>query len=372
VSRLVLVGGGHAHLHVLADLAARPLAALDVTLVSPSRWHHSSGMVPGFLQGTYAEADLAIDLPELAGRAGARVVQAVARRVDADARVVETEQGALPFDVLSLDVGADPGGLSVPGVADHAMTIRPLRQAIEVRERVDALSASGRRGPVRLTVVGAGAGGVEVALALHRRVRDAGPRPEVTLVEAATDVLPDYEVPARRRAAGILTRRGIAVVLGSAVDRVEADGVTLAGGRRIATDLVVWLVGAAGPRLLADGRLPLDGRGFLLVDASLRSVSGAPIWGAGDCVTLADHPRTPKAGVYAVRQGPVLSKNLRAALGHGRPARYVPQRTFLSLLNTADGKALLRWHGLVSHSRVAWRLKDFIDRRFVGRYRSRA
>jgi selenide,water dikinase len=224
---------------------------------------------------------------------------------------------------------------------------------------------------VRLTIVGAGAGGVEVALALHRRIRDAGPRPEVTLVEAATDVLPGYETTARRRAAGILARRGVAVVLGSAVDRVEAGAVSLASGRRLSADLVVWLVGATGPRLFGGARLPLDDRGYLLADATLQAVSGAPIWGAGDCITLADHPRTPKAGVYAVRQGPVLARNLRAALGHGRRAKYVPQRTFLSLLNTADGKALLRWHGLVSHSRFAWRLKDFIDRRFVTRYRGR-
>jgi selenide,water dikinase len=101
-------------------------------------------------------------------------------------------------------------------------------------------------------------------------------------------------------------------------------------------------------------------------------VDGAPVWAAGDCATLADHPGTPKAGVYAVRQGPVLARNLRAALGDGAPAPYVPQRTFLSLLNTADGKALLRWHEVVSHSRVAWWLKDRIDRRFVSRYHARA
>ncbi len=98
-------------------------------------------------------------------------------------------------------------------------------------------------------------------------------------------------------------------------------------------------------------------------------MDGAPVWGAGDCVTLSDHPDTPKAGVYAVRQGPVLARNLRAALGEGTPGTYAPQRTFLSLLNTADGRALLRWHGVVSHSRWAWRLKDRIDRRFVRRYR---
>ena len=222
---------------------------------------------------------------------------------------------------------------------------------------------------MRVVVVGAGAGGVEVALALHRRIRTAGARPEVALVEAAAAVLPDYAPPVRRRAARILARRGIAVTTGRAADRVDGDAVGLTDGMRLPADLIVWLAGAAGPRLLAGAGLPLDARGFLLVDPTLRAVGGSPVWAAGDCATLADHPETPKAGVYAVRQGPVLDRNLRAALGDGTPRAYVPQKTFLSLLNTADGKALLRWKGVVSHSRFAWWLKDRIDRRFVRRYR---
>jgi NADH dehydrogenase FAD-containing subunit len=150
---------------------------------------------------------------------------------------------------------------------------------------------------------------------------------------------------------------------------VEADSVRLADGIRLPTDLVVWLAGAAGSRLLARTGLPLDERGFLLVDPTLRSVDGAPVWAAGDCATLVEHPETPKAGVYAVRQGPVLARNVRAAFGEGTSATYVPQKTFLSLLNTADGKALLRWRGIVSHSRFAWWLKDRIDRGFVRRHR---
>ena len=370
VTRLVLVGGGHAHLHVLADLAARPLRGAEVTLVSPSPWHHYSGMVPGFLQGVYGEGDLTIDLASLAARASARLVVAAAERIDVTGRGVEAGGARLPFDVLSLDVGAAPAGLEVPGVREHAMTVRPMRQAVSLRARVDALATPARRGPVRVTVAGAGAGGIEVALAVHRRIRETGVRPEVSLVEAASDVLPDYAPSVRRRAAGILTRRGIAVALGSPVSRVEAGGVQLAGGTRVAADLVVWLAGAAGPVVLAGAGLPLDSRGFLLVDPALRAVDGGPVWAAGDCATLTDHRETPKAGVYAVRQGPVLARNLRAALGSGRPGAYIPQRTFLSLLNTADGKALLRWHGVVSHSRFAWWLKDRIDRRFVSGYRA--
>jgi pyridine nucleotide-disulfide oxidoreductase family protein len=369
VTRLVLVGGGHAHLRVLADLAARPLADVDVTLVSPSAWHHYSGMVPGFLQGVYAEADLTIDLASLASRAGARLVLAVAERVDVAGRRVEAGGAGVPFDVLSLDVGADPAGLERPGVREHALAVRPLRHAVALRARVDALATPARRGPVRVAVVGSGAGGVEVALAVHRRIRDAGIRPEVSLIEAASSVLPEYAAPVRRRAAAILASRGIAALLGSAVSRVEAAAVHLMSGRRAAADLIVWVAGATGPAVLAGAGLPLDSRGFLRVDSTLRAVDGAPVWAAGDCATLASHPETPKAGVYAVRQGPVLMRNLRAALGAGQAAAYVPQRTFLSLLNTADGKALLRWHGVVSHSRFAWWLKDRIDRGFVRRYR---
>jgi selenide,water dikinase len=369
VKRLVLVGGGHAHLRVLADLAARPLPGVETTLVSPSTLHHYSGMVPGFLQGAYPEAALTIDLASLAARAGAGLVEAAAGGIDVGGRTVDAGGARLPFDALSLDVGAAPAGLDVPGAREHALTVRPMREAVALRTRIDGLASPARRGPVRVTVVGAGAGGVEVALAIHRRIREAGLRPEVSLVEAGPEVLPDYAAPVRRRAGDILARRGIAVAVGSEVSRVEAGAVQLANGTRSAADLVVWLAGAAGPAVLADSGLPLDARGFLLVDATLRAVGHVPVWGAGDCVTLADHPDTPKAGVYAVRQGPALARSLRAALGDGRPRAYSPQRTFLSLLNTADGKALLRWHGVVSHSRVAWWLKDRVDRRFVRRYR---
>ena len=156
--RLVLVGGGHAHLHVLGDLASRPLSGADVTLVTPTAWHHYSGMVPGFLQGVYAEADLTIDLASLAARAGVRVVEAMAERIDLNGLTVDAGGARVPFDILSLDVGATPAGLDVPGVREHAVTVRPMRQAVALRARIDALATPARRGPARVTVVGAGAG----------------------------------------------------------------------------------------------------------------------------------------------------------------------------------------------------------------------
>ena len=365
----MLVGGGHAHLEVLRALARNFPRGAEVVLVSPSPEHHYSSMVPGFLQQQYAEPELAFDLPALCRAAGARFVEAPARRVDGAARTVELDGATMEFDVASLDVGSDPAGLDVPGARVHAHAVRPMSRCRVLADALAALAADAPGESTPVCVVGGGAAGAEIAWAVHRRLARAGHRPHVTLVEREPQLLPQYAAPARRRARALLEQRGERLVVGGDVAAVARDAVTLAGGEQVASSLTVWLTGAAPNEVVRRSALAKDPRGFVLVDAGLRDAGGAPVWGAGDCVTPASHPDTPKAGVYAVREAPVLAENLRAAC-EGRPAtrRYVPQSHFLAILNTGDGRALLRWHGVLSHSRAAWRLKDWIDRRYVRRY----
>lgn len=367
--RLVLVGGGHAHLHVLRALARRPIPDTQVVLVA-SGDHFYSAMVPGFLQGQYAADELRIDLQALASRAGVRMVRATADRVDAAQRVVIANGEEIPFDLCSLDVGCEPAGRDTPGMTRWALTLRPMERALEVRSRVEALIAAAPDRPPAVVVVGGGSGGVEVALAIRNRFHAAGVRGSVSLVERGVEVLPEYDPTMRQLATRVLGERGVAVALGGRVTAVSATAVTLHNGASLPADLVVWLAGAAAPRLVAESGLAHDADGFLHVDRSLRAVDGTPIWGAGDCITLRDYPDVAKAGVYAVREAPALERSLRAAFGHGRPARFRPQRSYLSLLNTGRGWALMRWKGIHRHSRWAWRLKDMIDRRFVRRFQS--
>lgn len=366
--RVVLVGGGHAHLRVLRTLERRRSAAARWTLVSPSPTTFYSGMVPGFLQGTYVRAQIEIDLAAACARADVEFVSGSARAIDTRRRVVETDAGDLAFDHASLDVGSVPAGLELPGVGEHAWVLRPMQRAVELRARIDELADRAHRTPVRLAVVGAGAAGFEVALALHRRLTGrSGPAAmatEVLLVEAGDDLLAEYSRRVRRRAKRILDGRGIRLVTESTVTSVDAAGLWLAGGARLEADTVVWTTGPAPPPLLETSTLPLSERGYFQVDATLRAMDGAPVWGAGDCVDIGAL-EVPKAGVYAVREGPILAHNLETALGGGPARPYEPQASFLSLLNTADGRALLRWKGIVYHGRLAWWLKDWIDRRFV-------
>jgi selenide, water dikinase len=225
-------------------------------------------------------------------------------------------------------------------------------------------------GPVTVPVcvVGGGAAGVEVALAVDDALRAANRRPTVVLVEALPTLLPGHGARARRLAARRLAARGIGSYVGSAVTTVTADTVTLADGRTLPSVCTVWVAGAAAPSVIADSPLPRDAAGFLRVDHTLRAVDGAPVWGAGDCVALEGAPWVPRAGVYAVRQGPVLAHNLRAALEGGTPRRYRPQRAALALLAVGDDRAIASWRGLACEGAWVWRLKDRIDRRWVAKY----
>lgn len=358
--RLVLVGPGHTHLEILRRQSRSPLP-VELTVVTAHRRHHYSGMVPGYLQGTYEEEDLALDVPALAAAAGGEVRVDPAVGLDPERRRVRLASGGeIPYDLVSVAVGSTSAGFDRAEIAEDATLIKPLERVVALRRHLEGLEPG-----VRVAVVGGGAAGVEIALAVHRAVTGA----RLSLVEAAEDILGDFSPRFRNRVRGLLEGRGIEVCTGRRVVTVTPERVRLEDGRELEARCTIWLAGAVGFPWLAQSGLPVDERGFLLVDRALRSVGDARVFAAGDCATLEDARETPKAGVQAVRQAPVLWRSLKASLGGGQLPRYEPQESFLALLNTADGKALLRWKGLVLHNRFAWWLKDWIDRRFMARYR---
>jgi selenide,water dikinase len=370
--RLLLVGAGHAHLEIMRRLAADP-PGVELTVVSLGPRHHYSGMVPGYLQGTYSEAEIAVDVPRLAARSGGRFVAGRAVAVDPGERRVRLASGGeLAYDLASFAVGSETAGVDDPAVAAYAERIKPLARVVDLRARLLELAGRTEAGErAAVAVVGGGAAGVEVALAAARLLDDARVERRLTLFDAGPEILSGsgYSHRFRARAGEVLARRGIEVRTGARVAAVDAGAVETEDGSRLPADLTVWLTGAVASPIFQGSGLPLDDRGFLLLDDSLRSLGDPRVFAAGDCGTLASHPATPKAGVYAVREAPFLWGSLVAALSGGPAPRYRPQQGFLSLLNTADGRALLSYRGIVSHGRGAWRLKDWIDRRFVARYR---
>lgn len=365
---LVLVGGGHAHVQVLRRFMMEPAPGVHLSLVLDRAEAVYSGMVPGFVAGQYRADELEIDCVPLARRARARVVLSAATRVDPEARRIELAgRPAISYDVASLDVGSSVRGLDLPGVREHAVATRPIRDFVD---RLDERLAACARRSARLVIVGGGAAGCELALTLEARLRGRGLAPGVTLVADSPEILPGASPRLVRRVRAELAQRGVRVLCESRVARVEKDAAVLEHDEEpLPADLVVWATGAAPPALLAASPLPLCERGFVRVDSSLRVVGHPTLFAAGDCAALDAHPWVPKAGVYGVRQGPPLERNLRAALSGRRLRAYRPQRDFLSLLNTGEGSAIGAKWGLVASGAGVFRLKDWIDRRFVRRFR---
>jgi selenide, water dikinase len=365
---VVLVGGGHAHVQVLRRWAMRPVPGARLVVVVDRPVAVYSGMVPGFVAGQYAREELAIDVRPLALRAGARYVGAAAVGIDPAARrILVAGRPAIAYDTASFDVGSTVAGLDLPGVRDHAVPTRPIGRFVRT---VDDLIARARGRPAfRLVVVGAGAGGVELAFAFQARlVREGVRAPSVELVEAGPTVLAGYPAGAVARVEANARRRGIAIRCHSPVAAVHADRVELAGGGALPCDAVVWVVGAASLPLFRDAGVETDARGFVRVRPSLQVLHHDNLFAVGDCASFGEPPGLPKAGVYAVRQGPVLARNLRARVTGERLEAYRPQRDFLSLLNLGDGRAIGAKWGAAFEGPWVFRLKDWIDRRFVRRF----
>lgn len=335
-----------------------------------------SGMVPGLVAGDYARRELEIDVVPLARRAGASVVLAAALDLDPVRGELALEgRPPLRFDVASLDVGSTIRDLDRPGVAEHALATRPIADfAAALEARTADLAALAR--PARILVVGAGAAGCELAFTLEARLRRAGTRARIAIATSEPALLGGAAPALRRAVAREAAARGLEVRTGTRIERVERDAAWTAAGERIEADLVVWATGAAAldfprraePEQPVGPRLARDRDGFLEIRDTLQTVGFENVFAVGDCARLVAYPWVPRAGVYAVRQGPVLDRNLRALLAGQPLARYRPQRDFLSLLNLGDGRALGAKWGLALAGRPVFRLKDRIDRAFMARF----
>ncbi len=369
---LVLLGGGHSHVTVMRRFGMQPAPGVRLTVIARDLHTPYSGMLPGFVAGHYGFDEIHIDLAPLARFAGARLYHDEAVGLDlANRRVLCRGRPPVAYDLLSIDTGSTPR-LDVPGAAETAIAVKPIGRFIAKWEALcrRLLAAPG---PIRVGIVGDGAGGIELLLAAQHRLgamfRAAGSRqsPEFHLFGKSDDILPGFAAATRRRLRRILAARGVRLHLADPVVRVEPDRVHTVSGEVVALDGVLWVTPAAAPSWPAEAGLAVDERGFIAVDPTLRSVSHPEVFAAGDVAAVLEHPR-PKAGVFAVRQGPPLYRNLRAAL-EGRPLRpFRPQREFLTIIGTGDGRAVASRNGIAVEGAWVWRWKDRIDRRFMRRY----
>ena len=375
VKHLVLIGGGHSHLAVLRSLGMGPVPGLMVTLISREILVPYSGALPAFIAGRYQAKDMYIDLRPLARFAGARLIEAEIDAIDLHARSIALpSRPELSFDLLSLNIGSVPDISGMPGAAEHTISIKPIDGFLRAWDdiRRDAVEAiQGGRG-YRIAIVGGGPASVELACAARARIlKDSSGgegRLEIRILSAAAEILPSHNRQMRESAREALQKRNIEVLTGKVVSGFDARTVRCKDGASMEADCIVVATGASLPDWPVRAGLARSEDGFLEVNRYLQSTSHDFVFVAGDAATIKGRER-PKSGVYSVRQGKPLARNLLRYATGKRLLGYSPQRHALAMLNLGDGRAIASRGGMFFRGRWVWRLKHLIDQRFLRKYR---
>jgi len=358
---LVIVGAGHAHLSVLKNLKEFTDSGHRVTVVSSSPLHYYSGMGPGMLSGIYRPGEIRFNVKKMSEDRGADFVEDNVVKIHPQEKKIDLHSGhEISYDVLSLNTGSYVPALGARPGDESIFTVKPIEKLLSARRRIiEDLKDK----DLRITIIGGGPTGVEVAGNLERLVKNESGRCRITLV-AGTRLLADFKSGVRKLALKSLASRQIQVIEGARATAVKDRMVELSNGDVLENDYVFMAVGVKPSPLFIDSDLPAGEDGGMLVNKFLQSVAYPEIFGGGDCISFEPQPLA-KVGVYAVRQNPILLHNLQCTLNGGALQEFVPQKTFLLALNMGDGTAVVRWHFLVWGSTLGFALKNYIDRKFM-------
>ena len=374
IKDLVLVGGGHSHVTVLKNFAMHPVPGVRLTLVSRDLQAPYSGMLPGYIAGHYSYDEAHIELRPLCGFAGARFYHDEVTGLDsANKKLACRNRPDIPYDVLSINIGSAPNTLIVPGAKEYTTPVKPIDRFVSKWKRLSERVLQ-QRDLVRIGIVGAGAAGVELCLAVQNRLQQLltekgqnNSRLEFHLFTDGEDILVTHNRSVRARFRRVLNQRGINIHAGHRVNEVNEKTLQCANGESFELDEILWVTMAGAQSWLGEAGLDVDEQGFATVKDTLESTSHPGIFLAGDIAHVLNHPR-PKSGVFAVRQGPPLADNLRRFLSGQTPRAFKPQKHFLSIISTGEKYAIASRSWWALEGRWVWRWKDWIDRRFMDKF----
>ncbi len=371
---LVLIGGGHSHAVVLKMLAMCKVSGVRLTLISNSVLTPYSGMLPGLIAGHYSYEEVHVDLARLCRAVGVRFIEDTVEAIDLEQQKIQCQQHPyFHYDVLSIDIGSSPDKSAIPGAEQFTQAVKPVDAFLAYWARLQArIAAFDSSDKLRIGLVGAGASGVEVALAMQHHLKAQAStkheQVEFHIISGAEEILPNHNPRVRKRYQKVLNKRKVHVHRHFRVSKVEQyavfDDTQAKASKQIKLDEIIWAISASAPAWPAQAGLACSEKGFIQVNACLQSLSHSNVFAAGDIADVQGHPR-PKAGVFAVRQGKPLLENLLAALANKALKPFTPQTRFLSLVSTGDKFAVASWGNWALAGKWVWRWKHAIDQKFM-------
>lgn len=374
IKDLVLIGGGHSHLFVLKYFAMHPVPGLRLTLITRDLHTPYSGMLPGYIAGHYNYDQAHIDLRPLAQFAKARIYHTEVNSIDLENKKIYCpDRPPINYDLISINIGSKPNTLHIPGAKEFTLPVKPIDQFLSKWDSLieKTLTSTQQDNSFHLAIVGGGAGGVEMALATQYRLNNILKNKNINLNKLKVDIycdsetiLPDHNVQVRKRFNRILQQRNINVHAQQHINKVEQSLLMTTNGGEYSADAILWVTNASASGWLENTGLQVDDSGFIAVNDSLQSISHPDVFAAGDIAAVINYPR-PKSGVFAVRQGMPLAKNLARAIQNKKLIPFKPQNNFLGLISTGDKYAIASRSNWSLEGAWLWKIKDWIDCKFM-------
>jgi NADH dehydrogenase FAD-containing subunit len=364
---LVLVGGGHAHMVTLAKLYTFIEKGHHITVIGPSPYHYYSGMGPGMLGKIYTPNHIRFATKHLVEKQGGTFVPGKVVRVDPKEKTVILESGAtFSYDVLSFNTGSYVPGTMVKGDWKDIFAVKPIEKLIHAQTRILELVSHKK---ITVSIIGGGPSAAEIAGNVWGLTRDVGMiQPEIRIF-AGKNFMSRFPDNVRKKVMGSLKKRDIEILEPGYVQEIETGQITLASGKHFKTDIIFLAIGVKPSPIFEQSGLPTGPDGGLLVNKYLQNTQYPEIFGGGDCIYFKNRP-LDKVGVYAVRENPVLYHNLMASLEETHLMPFDPGGDYLLVFNMGDGTGVLRKKGLVFGGRLAFKIKDYIDRKFMKKFQS--
>lgn len=367
---LVLVGGGHSHSIVLKLWSKKRVSGVKVTLISNVKNTPYSGMLPEYISGFYSYEESHINLVKLAEVAGIELIIDEVINIDGDEKIVSCKSGLkISFDVLSLDIGSSPEKSQIEGANLYAIPIKPIPLFLEKWHKIIDLAQNNPDDKMSLTIVGGGAGGVELALNIHHKLIKVLSTKNLTinLIHRGKRILSNHSLSLSKKLTKILEQNQINIYLNQEVKSIDNQKITLFSGKNIDSNYTFLVTQASAPIWLKNSSIETDIKGFIMVKNTLQSVNYPYIFASGDIANIRDY-LCPKAGVFAVKQGIPLYQNLCLYLTEKPLILYYPQKNYLNIIGTGNKNAVASWGNIAGESPLIWYWKQYLDDNFMKQF----
>ena len=363
--KLVLAGGGHAHMMLLSHINEIVDGGHQVTVVQPADYHYYSGMGPGMLSTHYVADDIRFNTRFVVERQGGTFIKAKVTKIETNQQAILTDTGeSVPYDVLSCNVGSFVPFTEIEGNQDNIFSAKPIERLQEAQQKIISLADKAK---ISIGVVGGGPAAVEIAGNANHLARTTGCKNIDTRLFAGQKVMKDFSNPVRKIIQKTFKANGITIDESGYVDKIINGTIILKNGLSYSPDIIFLATGVKPSSLFTNSGLTTGPDGGLLVNQYLQCTDFENIFGGGDCINFSPQPLA-KVGVYAVRQNPILLNNVLAALNGSTMEVFDPGGNYLLIFNLGKGLGALQKGPFIWGGKAAFFIKDYIDKKFMQKF----